>query len=227
MGRFKRRSKKKYHIPKDAVKQYIEEVKEKKPTTIFTTKYDNRRLVMLIRKVFLSLKRRKKFGEFMECYYPIEKKLAQNTDESIRTCLHHYGHGRSGLVIGKYFYIPISRDLLTYNNILNTPFGNVVWLNHLFEGNWQHKRENIYLSMSEISEMYLKDAYIAKGITKSRIPNEMAFAMRIGTILASIFYVAIAFLLACLVSPLASLIYSLFTALTIIYFLFSFPINNV
>lgn len=226
MGRFKRRSKKKYHIPKDAVKRYIEEVKEKKPTTIFTTKYDNRRLVMLIRKVFLSLKRRKKFGEFMECYYPIEKKLAQNTDESIQTCLYHYRH-RSGLVIGKYFCIPISRDLLTYNNILNTPFGNVLWLNHLFEGNWQHKRKDIYLPMSEISEMYLKDAYIAKGITKSRIPNEMAFAMRIGTILASIFYIAIAFILAYLVSPLASLIYSLITALIIIYFLFSFPINNI
>jgi hypothetical protein len=82
-----------------------------------------------------------------------------------------------------------------------------------------------YLGKQDIAEMYLRDAYESKGITKSKVPNEMAFSMRMGTILASIFYLIIAFMFYWFISPLAALIYSLITAFIIVYFLFSFPIN--
>jgi hypothetical protein len=231
MGRFKRKSKKRYAIPKDAVKQYIEDVKEKKPKskfTIWTTPAnDNRRLIGLFRKLFLVLKKNKRFGDFIECYYPIENRIKEDSVESVRKCISNYGHGRSSLLIGKNFLIPVSRDLLTTNSILNTPIGNVIWLDTLLESNWYHKRQESQLYIQEIAELYLKDAYKSKGITKSKFPNEMAFSMRIGTILAIIFYLVVTIMLALFLSPLTALFYSLFTALTIIYFLFSFQINDV
>jgi hypothetical protein len=130
-------------------------------------------------------------------------------------------------LIGKNFNVPVSRDLLNTNTLVDTPIGNVIWLETLLESKWCHKRQESQLYRQEIAELYLKDAYKSKGITKSRIPNEMAFAMRIGTILAIIFYLVVTIMLALFFSPLTALLYSLFTALTIIYFLFSFPINNV
>lgn len=231
MGRFKRKSKKRYNIPKDAVKQYVGEVKEKKPKSKFTVwatpVNDNRRLIGLFRKLFLVLKKNKRFGDFIECYYPIENRIKEDSAESVRKCINKYGHGRSNLLIGKNFLIPVSRDLLTTNSIFNTPIGNVIWLDTLLESNWYHKRKKSQLHWEEIAELYLKDAYKSKGITKSKLPNEMAFAMRIGTILAIIFYLVVTIMLALFFSPLTALLYSLFTALIIIYFLFSFPINNV
>lgn len=231
MGRFKRKSKKRYNIPKDAVKQYIEEVKEKKPKskfTIWTTPAnDNRRLIGLFRKLFIVLKKNKRFGDFIECYCPIENRIKEDSVESVRKCISKYGHGRSSLLIGKNFLIPVSRDLLTTNSILNTPIGNVIWLETLLESNWYHKRKESQLYEQEIAELYLKDAYKSKGITKSKLPNEMAFAMRIGTILAIIFYLVVTIMLALFLSPLTALFYSSFTALVIVYFLFSFPINDV
>ena len=224
MGRFKRKSKKRYHIPKDAVKQYIEEVKEKKPKskfTIWTTSAnDNRILIGLFRKLFIVLKKNKKFGDFIECFQPIEKKTQYETYDSIRlSCVNL--HGRASLMIGSNFYVPIARDMLTPNGIANTPIGNVIWLDYLLENNWHHKRDTD-LGKRDIAEMYLRDAYEAKGITKSKVPNEMAFSMRMGTILASIFYLIIAFMFCWFISPLAALIYSLITALIIVKFLFSF-----
>lgn len=228
MGRFKRKSKKRYNIPKDAVKQYIEEVKEKKPKskfTIWTTPAnDNRRLIGLFRKLFLVLKKNKRFGDFIECYYPIENRIKEDSVESVRKCISKCG---SSILIGKNFLIPVSRDLLTTNSIFSTPIGNVMWLETLLESNWCHKRKESQLHKEEIAELYLKDAYKSKGITKSKLPNEMAFAMRIGTILAIIFYLVVTIMLALFLSPLTALFYSLFTASTIMYFLFSFPINNV
>ena len=231
MGRFKRKNKKRYNIPKDAVKQYIEEVKEKKPKskfTVWTTPVNgNRRLIGLFRKLFLVLKKNKRFGDFIECYYPIENRIKEDSVESVRKCISKYRHGRSSILIGKNFLIPVSRDLLTTNSILSTPIGNVMWLETLLESNWYHKRQESQLYLQEIAELYLKDAYKSKGITKSKLPNEMAFAMRIGTILAIIFYLVVTIMLALFFSPLTALFYSLFTALAIIYFLLSFPINNV
>lgn len=225
MGRFKRKSKKRYNIPKDAVKQYIEEVKEKKPKSKFTiwatSANDNRRLISLFRKLFLVLKKNKKFGDFIECFKPIEKKTQYGTADSIRTCLGgNFNYSRARILIGSNFFVPIERNMLTPNGIANTPFGNVIWLNYLLENNWHHKRDT-YLGKQDIAEMYLRDAYEAKGITKSKVPNEMAFSMRMGTILASIFYLIIAFMFYWL-SPLAALIYSLITAFIIVYFLLSF-----
>lgn len=228
MGRFKRKSKKRHHIPKDAVEQYIEEVKEKKQKsnfTIWTTSAnDNRVLIGLFRKLFLVLKKNKKFGDFIECFQPIEKKTQYETVDSIRICCGNLNHGRASLLIGSNFYVPIARDMLTPNGIANTPFGNAIWLDELLENNWKHKRDT-YLGKQDIAEMYLRDAYEAKGITKSKVPNEMAFSMRMGTILASIFYLIIAFMFYWFISPLAALGYSLITALIIVKFLFSFPIN--
>jgi len=231
MGRFKRKSKKRYNIPKDAVRQYIEEVKEKKPKSKFTVwttpAKDNRRLIGLFRKLFLVLKKNNRFGDFIECYYPIENRIKEDSVESVRKCINIYGHGRSRILIGKNFLIPVSRDLLTTNSIFSTPIGNVIWLDTLLEPNWYHKRKKSQLCREEIAELYLKDAYKSKGITKSKLPNEMAFAMRIGTTLAIIFYLVVTIMLALFFSPLTALLYSLFTALTIIYFLFSFPINDI
>ena len=231
MGRFKRKSKKRYNIPKDAVKQYVGEVKEKKPKSKFTVwttpANDNRKLIGLFRKLFIGLKKNKRFGDFIECYYPIENRIKEDSAESIHKCINKYGHGRSSLLIGKNFNVPVSRDLLTANTLVGTPIGNVIWLETLLESNFYHKRKGFQLYKQEIAEMYLKDAYKSKGITKSRIPNEMAFAMHIGTILAIIFYLVVTIMLTLFFSPLTALLYSLFTALTIIYFLFSFPINNV
>lgn len=230
MGRFKRKSKKRYHIPKDAVKQYIEEVKEKKPKSKFTwtrPANDNRRLIGLFRKLFIVLKKNNRFGDFIECYYPIENSIKEDSVESVRKCVSIYGHGRSSILIGKNFSILVSRDLLTPNGITNTPIGNVLWLQILLESNFYHKRKGSQLYKQEIAELYLKDAYKSKGITKSKLPNEMAFAMRIGTILAIIFYLVVTIMLALFFSPLTALFYSLFTALVIVYFLFSFTINDV
>lgn len=231
MGRFKRKNKKRYNIPKDAVKQYIEEVKEKKPKSKFTVwatpVNDNRRLIGLFRKLFLVLKKNKRFGDFIECYYPIENRIKEDSIESVRKCVSIYGHGRSSILIGKNFSILVSRDLLTPNGIANTPIGNVLWLQILLESNFYHKRKGSQLYKQEIAELYLKDAYKSKGITKSKLPNEMAFAMRIGTILAIIFYLVVTIMLALFFSPLTALFYSLFTALVIVYFLFSFTINDV
>lgn len=231
MGRFKRKSKKRYNIPKDAVKQYVGEVKEKKPKSKFTVwatpVNDNRRLIGLFRKLFLVLKKNKRFGDFIECYSPIENRIKEDSVESVRKCISVYRHGRSNILIGNNFLIPVSRDLLTTNSILNTPIGNVIWLDTLLDPKWYHKRQESQLYWQEIAELYLKDAYKSKGITKSKLPNEMAFAMRIGTILAIIFYLVVTIMLVLFLSPLTALLYSLFTALIIIYFLFSFPINNV
>jgi len=231
MGRFKRRGKKRYNIPKDVVKQYVEEVKDKKPKSKFTVwttpANDNRKLIDLFRKLFLVLKKNKRFGDFIECYYPIKDWIKEDSAESVHKCINKYRYRRSTLLIGKNFNVLVSRDLLNTNTLVGTPIGNVIWLMTLLEPKWCHKRKESQLYNQEIAELYLKDAYKSKGITKSRIPNEMAFAMRIGTILAIIFYLVVTIMLALIISPLAAFIYSLFTALTIIYFLFSFPINNV
>ena len=76
MGRFKRKSKKRYNIPKNAVEQYIEKVRKPKSKIVVWTSpiKDNRRLVGIFRKLFLVLKKNKKFGDFIECFQPIEKK---------------------------------------------------------------------------------------------------------------------------------------------------------
>jgi hypothetical protein len=226
MGRFKRKSKKRYHIPKNAVEQYIEKVRKPKSKIVVWTSpiKDNRRLVGIFRKLFLVLKKNKKFGDFIECFQPIEKKTQYETADSVRICCGNLNHGRASLLIGSNFFVPIARDMLTPHGITSTPFGNVIWLNYLLENNWYHKRDT-YLGKQDIAEMYLRDAYESKGITKSKVPNEMAFSMRMGTILASIFYLIIAFMFYWFISPLAALIYSLITAFIIVYFLFSFPIN--
>ena len=226
MGRFKRKSKKRYHIPKDAIEQYVEKVRKPKSKIVVWTSpiKDNRRLVGIFRKLFLVLKKNKKFGDFIECFQPIEKKTQYDTADSVRICCGNLNHGRASLLIGSNFFVPIARDMLTPHGITNTPFGNVIWLNYLLENNWHHKRDT-YLGKQDIAEMYLRDAYESKGITKSKVPNEMAFSMRMGTILASIFYLIIAFMFYWFISPLAALIYSLITAFIIVYFLFSFPIN--
>lgn len=232
MGRFKRKSKKRYHTPKDAVEQYVEKVRKPKSKIVVLASpiKDNRRLLGLFRKLFLVLKKNNKFGDFIECFQPIEKKTQYGTVDSVdsvRRCCANLNYGRASLLIGSNFLVPITRDMLTLDAITSTPFGNVIWLNYLLENNWLHKRDT-YLGKQDIAEMYLRDAYESKGITKSKVPNEMAFSMRMGTILASIFYLIIAFMFYWFISPLAALIYSLITAFIIVYFLFiSQLINNI
>lgn len=216
MGRFKRKSKKgKIHDVKQEVKEYIATNKPPKKPKIKDCLWFNAQLLGLVREFFLILKKNKKYGDFINTYCKIEKDVIEG-DKHMEGIVHQYyrGGGNSIVQIGKYFRLYITQKMV--NSPFSSILGRLTILNLMIMLKGYPSK---YISREEILEMYLEDSYEKQGLTKSKIPNEMVFSMRIGMILAAIFYIIIACFVALIMSPMAAFVYSAFTFIVIFAFI--------
>jgi hypothetical protein len=225
MGRFKRNSRK-HKLKLSFSKKDIPPKVDVKHYTYATSngyikvKYDNRKTVNVIKKLFLSLKKRNMFGNFINSFCKIDKDLSSVSDNCIANNAYReyvYG-GHTVLYVGNYLSIP-THTLCRGDEIFSTPLGNLVLVNTLLRMKPLIPYRGAGIAYSDIHEVFLKDAYIEKGITETKIPNEMVFSLRFGTVLAIVFYLVVIFFLYVFISPIASIIYTVFNMVVLASFI--------
>ena len=160
------------------------------------------------------------FGNFINSFCKIDKDLSSVSDYSIaNSAYREYVHGgHTVLYVGNYFSIP-THTLCRGDEIFSTPLGNLVLVNTLLHMKPLIPYRGAGIAYSDVHEVFLKDGYIEKGITETKIPNEMVFSLRFGTVLAIVFYLVVIFFLYVFISPIASIIYTVFNMVVLASFI--------
>ena len=194
MGRFKR---------KGLIKKY-KTVKHDNGLTVSTSVHKEVEIApkthRLIRDFYKSLKRRNKFGKFIQSNHQISDRI-NDTDAHMNERANNFlrvQHGHSvPIMIGEKVLIAVEPHYNNFDYILN----KLLILKYIFINERETKWFKNGMKIGETFEYFLQDELKQKTNTKVGYPNEMAFIVRIGLIFAIIAYLIIIYCLYRIASP--------------------------
>lgn len=179
MGRFKRRKKK-------SNTQVINTLNADLVIPQFVPKNKCPKTKRLFIDLFLSLKKRNKFGDFINFYEPIKLLLTKNDETNARDAYHVHNYFFQAIPIGKdikyYHYVRNRNHESFFDNLL----GRITILNGIIRTKYR-TRTSFYFGENSLCKgdmigYYVADKLKAKGKDKNVYPNELAFGFLFGTI---------------------------------------------